>query len=59
MVRHIIIANFLIITPYILVVRATYGTVGVALGTVLGLALSAFIAWILYTVSRRCQRKMP
>jgi hypothetical protein len=56
MVRHIIIANFLTITPYLLVVRATYDTVGVAAGTLLGLVLSAFIAWILYSVSRRCQR---
>ena len=59
MVRHIIIANFLTITPYLLVVRTTYGTVGVAAGTVLGAALSALIAWILYTASLRCQRNVP
>jgi len=58
MSRHITIANFFTITPYLLVVRATYSTIGVAAGTMLGAALSALIAWILYTVSIRCQKNL-
>ena len=57
MLRHIMLANALTLAPYLLVVRATYGTIGVAAGTLLALAVSVFCAWGLYTVSRRCQRR--
>ncbi|MBU3666298.1 MAG: hypothetical protein FGM15_10560 [Chthoniobacterales bacterium] len=57
MLCPVVLANALTIAPYLLVVRATYGTIGVAPGTLLALAVSAFCAWGLYTVTRRCQRK--